>query len=76
MYRAPKPNFALIRASASDETGNLSMEDESIRGTVGEGDGPAPVQEGEDGPQGHDCSDEVNGPRRFYQVPVRTNGAQ
>ena len=33
-YHAPKPNFALIRASISDETGNLSMADEGIRGTV------------------------------------------
>ncbi len=33
-YRAPKPNYALIRASTSDENGNLSMEDEGIRGTV------------------------------------------
>ena len=34
LYRAPKPNFALIRASVADEYGNLSMEDEAIRGTV------------------------------------------
>ena len=34
LYRAPKPNFALIRASISDEIGNLSMLDECIRGTV------------------------------------------
>jgi len=34
LYEAPKPNFALIRASVSDEAGNLSMEDEGIRGTV------------------------------------------
>jgi acyl CoA:acetate/3-ketoacid CoA transferase len=34
IYRAPKPNYALIRASTSDESGNLSMEDEGIRGTV------------------------------------------
>jgi propionate CoA-transferase len=33
-YHAPKPNFALIRASYADETGNLSMADEGIRGTV------------------------------------------
>jgi propionate CoA-transferase len=33
-YQAPKPNFALIRASVSDEAGNLSMMDEGIRGTV------------------------------------------
>jgi propionate CoA-transferase len=34
LYRAPKPNFALIRASISDEIGNLSMLNECIRGTV------------------------------------------
>jgi acyl CoA:acetate/3-ketoacid CoA transferase len=34
IYRAPKPNYALIRASTSDESGNLSMEDEGIRDTV------------------------------------------
>jgi acyl CoA:acetate/3-ketoacid CoA transferase len=34
LYRAPKPDYALIRASASDEYGNLSMVDEGIRGTV------------------------------------------
>jgi propionate CoA-transferase len=33
-YQAPKPDFALIRASVSDEAGNLSMMDEGIRGTV------------------------------------------
>jgi propionate CoA-transferase len=33
-YHAPKPNFALIRASYADETGNLSMADEGIRATV------------------------------------------
>jgi propionate CoA-transferase len=33
-YHAPKPNFALLRASIADETGNLSMADEGIRGTV------------------------------------------
>ncbi|HXQ92151.1 MAG TPA: CoA-transferase, partial [Nitrososphaerales archaeon] len=33
-YNAPKPTFALIRASVSDESGNLSMTDEGIRGTV------------------------------------------
>ena len=33
-YHAPKPTFALIRASVSDELGNLSMTDEGIRGTV------------------------------------------
>lgn len=34
LYRAPKPDYALIRATAADETGNLTMEDEGIRGTV------------------------------------------
>jgi propionate CoA-transferase len=34
LYQAPKPNYALIRATTSDEKGNLSMEDEGIRGTV------------------------------------------
>lgn len=34
LYQAPKPEFALIRASVSDEKGNLSMQDEGIRGTV------------------------------------------
>jgi propionate CoA-transferase len=34
IYRAPKPDYALIRASTSDESGNLSMEDEGIRGTI------------------------------------------
>ncbi len=29
-YQAPKPDFALIRASVSDEAGNLSMMDEGI----------------------------------------------
>jgi propionate CoA-transferase len=33
-FHAPKPNFALVRASISDESGNLSMADEGIRGTV------------------------------------------
>jgi len=33
-YHAPKPNYALIRASVSDERGNLSMVDEGIRGTA------------------------------------------
>lgn len=33
-YRAPKPGFALIRASVADERGNLSMQDEGIRSTV------------------------------------------
>lgn len=34
LYSAPKPNYALIRATTADESGNLSMEDEGIRGTV------------------------------------------
>ncbi len=34
VYHAPKPDFALLRATTSDEAGNLSMEDESTRGTV------------------------------------------
>lgn len=34
LYRAPKPDYALIRATTADESGNLSMEDEGIRGTV------------------------------------------
>jgi len=34
LYSAPKPDYAFIRASTADENGNLSMEDEGIRGTV------------------------------------------
>jgi acyl CoA:acetate/3-ketoacid CoA transferase len=34
LYQAPKPDYALIRATTADETGNLSMEDEGTRGTV------------------------------------------
>ena len=34
LYRAPKPNYAFIRCSISDENANLSMEDEGLRGTV------------------------------------------
>ena len=34
LYQAPKPNYALIRCSISDENANLSMEDEGLRGTV------------------------------------------
>ncbi len=34
LYQAPKPNFAMIRASVSDENGNLSMQDEGMKGTV------------------------------------------
>ncbi len=33
-YHAPKPDYALIRASVADERGNLSMTDEGIRGTA------------------------------------------
>ena len=32
LYQAPKPDFAFIRASTSDENGNLSMEEEGMRG--------------------------------------------
>ena len=34
LYQAPKPDYALIRASISDEDGNLSLQDEGLRGTV------------------------------------------
>ena len=34
LYQAPKPNYAMIRASISDEMGNLSLQDEGMRGTV------------------------------------------
>ena len=34
LYQAPKPHYALIRATTADENGNLSMENEGIRGTV------------------------------------------
>jgi propionate CoA-transferase len=34
LYQAPKPNYALIRASISDENANLSLQDEGLRGTV------------------------------------------
>ena len=34
LYQAPKPDYALIRATTADENGNLSMEDEGTRGTV------------------------------------------
>jgi acyl CoA:acetate/3-ketoacid CoA transferase len=34
LYQAPKPNYAMIRASVSDEMGNLSLQDEGMRGTV------------------------------------------
>jgi len=31
LYQAPKPDYALIRASISDENGNLSLREEGIR---------------------------------------------
>ena len=34
LYKAPKPNCAIIRTSIADEMGNLSTEEEGIRGTV------------------------------------------
>ncbi|MBV9175967.1 MAG: hypothetical protein JO327_10725 [Nitrososphaeraceae archaeon] len=34
LYQAPKPNYAMIRASVSDENGNLSLQDEGMKGTV------------------------------------------
>ena len=34
IYQAPKPDYALVRATTADESGNLRMEDEGIRGTV------------------------------------------
>jgi len=34
LYQAPKPTYAMIRASVSDENGNLSLQDEGMRGTV------------------------------------------
>ena len=34
LYQAPKPDYALIRASIADENGNLSSQDEGIRGTI------------------------------------------
>ena len=34
LYQAPKPDYAFIRATTADESGNLSMEDEGINGTV------------------------------------------
>jgi len=34
LYQAPKPDYALVRATTADESGNLTMEDEGIRGTV------------------------------------------
>ncbi len=34
LYQAPKPDFALVRATIADDNGNLSMEDEGTRGSV------------------------------------------
>ncbi len=34
LYQAPKPDYALIRATTADEIGNLSMQDEGMRGTA------------------------------------------
>lgn len=34
LFQAPKPDYAFIRATSSDSSGNLTMEDEGIRGTV------------------------------------------
>ena len=34
LYQAPKPDYALIRASISDEYGNLSLREEGLRGTI------------------------------------------
>ena len=34
MYEAPKPNFALVRATSADGMGNLTMERELFRGTI------------------------------------------
>jgi len=34
LYKAPKPNVTLIRATTADEIGNLSMEQEAIYGSV------------------------------------------
>ncbi|MDE1853792.1 MAG: malonate decarboxylase subunit alpha [Thaumarchaeota archaeon] len=34
LYEAPKPNVAFVRATTADRRGNLTMEDEAIRGTV------------------------------------------
>ena len=34
LYQAPKPDYAFIRATTGDENGNLSVEDEGIRGTI------------------------------------------
>ncbi|MDR4510934.1 MAG: hypothetical protein MRJ93_04420 [Nitrososphaeraceae archaeon] len=34
LYQAPEPNYSFIRASTSDEMGNLSMDDEGLKGTI------------------------------------------
>lgn len=34
LYQAPKPDYALVRATIADDNGNLSMEDEGTRGSV------------------------------------------
>jgi len=34
LYQAPEPNYSFIRASISDEMGNLSMDDEGLKGTI------------------------------------------
>ncbi len=34
MYRIPKPDVSFVRGTTADEIGNITMENESIRGTV------------------------------------------
>ncbi len=34
LYLAPKPDFSFIRASTADENGNLSMEEEGLKGSI------------------------------------------
>jgi propionate CoA-transferase len=34
LYQAPKPDYAFIRASISDENGNLSLREEGLKGTI------------------------------------------
>jgi len=34
LYRTSKPEFALVRASITDEKGNLSLQDEETLGTI------------------------------------------